>query len=937
MPHRNNKHLKQLAIADPDLAANVKTLLDQKAAPVPLEDIALLVDETLWALAAEISFGREVALGYAGLSGEADAQMIARYRDLVREFGRKGPTMGRIMATHLVPVCKHGDNRLLEHFLHTFEVMQSKGSYTLNDPLEALSELLNFRDLESASAYMKLLADIFAGELSYVQCQHFAHILPRAVLDFAPLRRIWQIKQLRRVVKTDVRLTDPFLEGLEKGLYLLTKEALNRFVSLGLDKLKRSRKSAAKFLSLESKLGADTFAQMQVVVPFSHVQAQLNRYVRARTGLAISVRPLSDLPEAFLQADRQRTLACSDGKFIYLPAEISTFPSKEENINLFKCLTRLEAGLYECNTFDFDLEKALERCKKILDFGFWNADFNGLKLDSDLVQNQKDLSDLERFFDLFPVPELAADLFTVFEHGRLKIMLGKLYPGLVRQTLPLLRREALRMLNPATPVGLVALLYLWIALEIDVPKKLDVEKVLLDHAAKISARFEEAIAVDETVETCAEMVAAGYKDLERLLQQTAPGKRLKECYESMPTPFGRRLRPDLFFSTYRHFEQIAAKLKDQLKDKELRVYKSDIRRHLIAANGSISRKDIQAMILSSKADQEAGAQHVQQTVDLSWLDLSKILGPRDPVSVVGDDVSGPVFWYPEWDSGLQDYLAAHVRVLDRNLPMAEGNFYCNTLTKHRGLIKVIRYAFELLKPEGLVRLRQWVEGDEFDYRALLDFAMDKKAGKIPSDRLYIKRIKQVRDVAVLLLVDLSRSTANTVNGSKTTVLDIEKEAIVLFCEALEVVGDTFAIAGFSGTGRLGVDYLRVKGFDETMNDTVKQRINAIAPQRSTRMGGAIRHATCQLEKMAAKVRLLIILGDGFPNDVDYKQDYAILDTGKAIFEAHSKDIYTHAITVNMASDPRLDDLFGDVRHNVISDVRELPDKLLRIYGELTRH
>ncbi len=242
--------LKQLAIADPDLAANVKTLLDQKAAPVPLEDIALLVDETLWALSEEISFGRAVALGYADLSGEADAQMIARYRDLVREFGRKGPTMGRIMATHLVPVCKYGDNRLLKYFLHTLDIMQTKGSYTLKDPLEALSELLNSQDLESASAYLELLADTFAVELSYVQCQHFAYILPRAVLDFAPLRRIWQIGQLRRVVQTDVRLADPFLDGLEKGLHLLSKEALNRFVSLGLDKLKRSRKSAAKFLRI---------------------------------------------------------------------------------------------------------------------------------------------------------------------------------------------------------------------------------------------------------------------------------------------------------------------------------------------------------------------------------------------------------------------------------------------------------------------------------------------------------------------------------------------------------------------------------------------------------------------------------------------------------------------------------------------------------------
>jgi nitric oxide reductase activation protein len=191
-------------------------------------------------------------------------------------------------------------------------------------------------------------------------------------------------------------------------------------------------------------------------------------------------------------------------------------------------------------------------------------------------------------------------------------------------------------------------------------------------------------------------------------------------------------------------------------------------------------------------------------------------------------------------------------------------------------------------------------------------------------------------VAVLLLVDLSRSTANTAAGSQATVLDVEKEAIVLFCEALEVVGDAFAIAGFSGTGRLGVDYFRIKDFADKMDDDVKQRINAMAPQRSTRMGAAIRHAAAELAKVSAKIRLLIILGDGFPNDVDYKQDYAVGDTAKAIFEARSQNIYVHAITVNMASDPKLDDLYGNIHHNVISDVRELPDKLLRIYGSLTR-
>jgi nitric oxide reductase activation protein len=243
----------------------------------------------------------------------------------------------------------------------------------------------------------------------------------------------------------------------------------------------------------------------------------------------------------------------------------------------------------------------------------------------------------------------------------------------------------------------------------------------------------------------------------------------------------------------------------------------------------------------------------------------------------------------------------------------------------------------LLKPERLQILKPWVEGDDFDYRAMLDFAIDKKAGWLPSDRLYIKRLKQQRDVAVLLLVDLSKSTSNLVFESTQTVLDVEKEAIILFCEALEVLGDKSAIAGFSGTGRLGVDYYRIKDFTESLNQKVKWRINAMAPQRSTRMGAAIRHAAKELGKVEAMVRILILLGDGFPNDLDYKQGYAIEDTRKAASETLAENISFRAITVNIADDHRLDDLYGNVHHSVISDVRELPDKLLRIYSALTKY
>jgi nitric oxide reductase NorD protein len=323
-------------------------------------------------------------------------------------------------------------------------------------------------------------------------------------------------------------------------------------------------------------------------------------------------------------------------------------------------------------------------------------------------------------------------------------------------------------------------------------------------------------------------------------------------------------------------------------------------------------------------------------IDLSWFDLKKMFKQSGVKMTEENDSPHPAFWYKEWDADLGDYLQKHTRVLDRFVTEIPSDFYDLTLQRRYGLVRGVRRAFELLKPEGLVLLRNWVEGDEFDYRALLDFAIDRKAGLMPSDRLYIKRIKQHRDVAVMLLVDLSHSISNTVYGASATVLDVEKEAIILFCEALEAAGDRFAVAGFSGTGRLSVDYLRIKEFEEPVDGAVKARINGMSPLRSTRMGAAIRHAAAQLKETPAKVRLMIILGDGFPNDVDYKREYAIADTRKAITEVRAEGIHAKAITVNIVGDKRLDDLYGSFHHNVITDVRELPTKLLRIYSALTR-
>jgi nitric oxide reductase NorD protein len=921
--------LKPLNLADPELFQAIKTSLDHKAVSVPDEDVAILVEETLWALSMEISFGQSVAKGYASLIGETSSENFYRYRELIRRFGHKGPTLGRLMAEHLVPVLKHGNSNLLKRFLKTLMIMQSKGTYTLRDPLDELSKLLNEKDFDSACTYIDLLGDTFSGEMSYVQCQNLAYNIPRAIRSFSVSRRSWQIKQLHRVIKADHRLFDPFLLGMKKGLYLLSQDALDDFVSLTLNKLNQRFKLAAKFLSLESKLGIDSYSNMQITVPLSEVRQQLNNYLQARTNLSISVKSLSNLPDPMCKANGQETFVCSDGTFIYLPDEISKFFTKDENKKLYKCLTRLEAGLHEFGTFDFDLEKATEKCLR----------FNGIKDQScelDAILNNEHLSDLKRFFLLFPVPELADDLFTTFEHGRIRFLLNQQYPGLIRQTLPVLQQEALDMIKNKAHWDAVFLLYIKIALNVTLHKYVDLDKKTAAFIKQMETQFKTAITENHSVETCAELVTIAYPYADMLLKASNVSEKSEKIYNPIPTPFGWRLRSDLFFMSHLNFELMAAKLNAQLANKGYQVYKSDIRRKLIANKGIISHDDIKSILFNNQNTKHKDGPKREISIDLSWLDLSQLQNSRALTPLVSND-NGPVFWYKEWDCNLHDYLSTHVRVLDKSMPEFSDDFYISTLNQHQGLVQNIRYAFELLKPEGLIRLRQWVEGDEFDYRALLDFSIDKKAGKIPSDRLYIKHIKQTRDVAVLLLVDLSRSTSNTVHNSKVTILSVEKEAIVLFCEALQVVGDAFAIAGFSSTGPLGVDYLRIKDFEENLDNRVKQRINAMAPQRNTRMGAAIRHATYQLEKISSKVRLLIILSDGFPNDVDYKHKYAIEDTRKAIFEARSKNIFTHAITVHFAGDPKLDDLYGNVHHNVISDVRELPDKLSRIYGSLTRH
>ncbi len=904
--------LYSLRIADPATFVWVKGRVDLLSPAPSAQVLALLADETIWGLAQEPGLGRAVAEGLLDLIGRGAhdrLQPLQKFVALVHRTAKTGATLGRLVATFAAPVLR-GNASLLDQFEKTLAIMLGKGTYTLSAPLEAMSELITAGDDASASAYLDLLAITFQQEISYNQSLRLVYLLPKAVRSFGHRRRRFQIEQLRKLVRIDLQLVEPFLDGMEKGSGLLDIKALDTFTDMAADKYAHNPTAGIKFLSLTSKVGQNACAALQRAVPLMQVRGRLSRYLIARMRPSPSIKSLVELPVAH---EDHPWVEC-DGRCIYLPDEIDYYDNPADNDALYKTLVRLEAGYFECRTFDFDLERALDAYPVMSQW-----------IQAQPVDDPEEaLCDGQRFVSGFFPPELAQDLFTIFEQARVAAFLNRNYPGLMGQVMPVVRLEA-RKIGLLKADHLLAPVFARLVLGLEEPFSTDLQSASLQ--SRLMVLFGENMDASSPVEASARLVCLAFDHLRTVL-----GTRLNR-YTKLAVPFGRRINWQLVSAAFAVQERSAARVKMRLESNDLRVYRSDLRNRLNDRQGRLSAEDIIELVRfrNSRRDQP------EAVIDLSRLDLDMLLkrsGVDIPISIQ-DRLEAAR--YPEWDRNLQDYLHAHTFVRNVQVPAErDGEFYSQTLRRHHGIVARMRRAFELLKPEGLTILRQWPEGDAFDYRALIDFAIDRKAGRIPSDRLFIKRLKLERDVAVMLLVDISRSTATPAAGGHATVLEVAKEALVLFCEALQVVGDDYAIAGFSGTGRYAVDYYDVKTFQEPMTDAVRARISALAPQRSTRMGAAIRHATALLAKAESRVRLIIMVSDGFPNDLGYKADYAIADTRKAVQEARARNFHFKAITVNIGSDPRLDDLYGRVHHHVIGDVRELPGKLLRLYGTLTR-
>lgn len=286
------------------------------------------------------------------------------------------------------------------------------------------------------------------------------------------------------------------------------------------------------------------------------------------------------------------------------------------------------------------------------------------------------------------------------------------------------------------------------------------------------------------------------------------------------------------------------------------------------------------------------------------------------------------YLYDEWDHGRQHYRKNWCALREARIEPVEDNFVERTREKYHSLIKQLRRSFEAMRDEDKLLKRQ-ADGDEVDIDALVEALADSKDGSEMSSRLFTRMHRADRNIAVLFMVDMSGSTRGWIN-------EAEKESLVLLCEALESLGDRYAIYGFSGVGRKRCEIYTIKTFDDHYDEATRSRISGIEAQDYTRMGAPIRHLSKILNESEAKTRLLITLSDGKPDDYcDYKGDYGIEDTRRALIEAKRTGIHPYCITIDETARDYLPHMYGAAAYTLVERVDELPQKVAEIYKKLT--
>ncbi len=741
-------------------------------------------------------------------------------------------------------------------------------------------------------------------------------------------------EQIMAIWPVSYALCFAFLDQLPKGLTCLHHRQLSAWVNATLDIYEQSGLQVAnRFLAAVET----SFAGKQNGEPgltFDQVKGRLQPYLTGLAGYEITLA--------------HNEVSYTNTTTIYLPANVSKFSKSEDNFLLYKLSVSMQWAFLSCGLFRLQTPPEDQLIIAL-----------GNKYEHKWSNQQ---AWLQNFFAMFPLPSLAADLFLLAETVRATTFLKNELPGLDRDAEEI--RQQLQKLRPdcSTLTGqekIMEGLKQWILAD-------TVNGGWATREEQIRKRAEQGLSTQKSPDASpygsAQLAANLYADLTLL-----PG----EYQSTMPISYVGILKPGEAEQAGQqrreknrtHFiNALAAILPKRSKIKEEAPAEG-----LAASPPSPLTESDEGTIIQPGREDESLRQPQSDnnqtqtyiTINDEQLPLPESLQPllREIRNDLGhipqqyissanqragsgistgaspepeeETNSNPnVNNYDEWDFRRNGFRKNWCTLLQKELQPVKGTFIAETMLKYRGQLRRLRHQFEMMRSQQRFVKRQR-DGDDIDLDAVIEAHSDLLAGHPPSERLYIRLLRDQRNINAVFMVDMSSST----EGWISTAI---KEALVLLCESLAVLGDRYAIYGFSGMRRSRGELYHIKHLDEPYNDTVRGRITAITPKDYTRMGPPIRHLTNLLAESDAKIKLLITLSDGKPEDYDdYKGDYAIEDTRHALLEAKNSGIHPFCITVDRKAHDYIAHMYGDVNYIFIDDIKKLPYRMPQIYRNLT--
>jgi hypothetical protein len=774
-----------------------------------------------------------------------------------------------------------------------------------------------------------------------------------------------------KLAREDWAVSIKFFISIPKISREIHEEKIISWLEAGRALVAENPAAAMAYFSLESKQARRNGRESGPEVFLRDVAGLLKILVQALTGKPMGIRSLGEAEEKRPAGSGRWPF--TDGEFVFLPESGKELPSAEANFKAFKMAAAHQAGQVEFGTFAFALAAVSD---------FFPRDLLEKSLLA-VLDREKPVSPLEAFLNLFPKRNLARDLFSVLEGSRVDHCLRRHYRGLA-EDMSLLWPEFFKMRPeirslPLQEALVEVLLRLGASAQIpgDLPPPICLE--LGEMASRVAALGKEGA----TVGDAARLTIRFYRWLARMPnlppEAVEAGLDAEDC---PPLPAVSAERPGMDFAArlsdreepYRPLPPLShrGELRPELVQKKMRI--REIQNLLDKMEGGIplSPEALQELLDRGmeidlemyEGDGEEFFPGLAATDLPDWAKKGALRGKsaerngerlKSELSALQAEVETETgektFLYDEWDYLINDYRANWCRLREKSIPDGEAGFVPKTLEENADLVNEVRKQFQMLKPERFKKIPHLERGEEIDLNEAVEAAVDRRAGQAPSEKIYLERNRKDRDLSTLFLIDLSASTDERANGKDQTpppeeaacgkrVIDIEKEALVVMAEALAELGDEYAIFGFSGYGRKEVDFFVVKDFREKYGAEVKERIGGLKAQRSTRMGAALRHAIAKMENREEKVKNIILVSDGYPQDYDYGEDraskeYALRDTTMALEEAARKNIHTFCITVDRTGYDYLRRMCHASRYLVIEETCELPRQLPKIYRRLT--